>query len=156
MLEMCITVQLSFTLNPIMIKGEKTKGRNQSKLSKWTKQKPSKDGQTWKMSTVDTQIQVWENSWRHRILSPQPAVGFQEGPGSHWSHLGLHFDVFSNRCLRGGKKRALIDDWHQWCTTTAIGPAAPARPVPIVRDAATVGQGQKEDYGFGAWRGFAL
>lgn len=84
-----------------MIKGEKTNSKNQSKLSNWTEQKLSKDEQTW---TVDTQIQVWENSWRHGILSPQPAVGFQEGPGSHWSHLGLRFDVFSNRCLRGEKK----------------------------------------------------
>lgn len=86
------------------------------------------------MSTVDTQIQVWENCWRHRILSPQPAVGFQEGPGSHWSNLGLHFDVFSNRCLRGEKKgtrRWLTSMMYNHCDWP--GSTCPSRPNSKVR-----------------------
>lgn len=32
-----------------------------------------------------------------------------------WAPLWL----FSNRCLRG-EKSVLVNDWHQWCTTTAV------------------------------------
>lgn len=88
------------------------------------------------------------------FLPPQPAVGIQEGPGCHWSHLGLHFDFFRIDAWEEKKGRSSMTDINDVQPLRSTGSTCPSRPA--ARDTTATGQGQKEKSGIEAWRRFAL
>lgn len=86
---------------------------------------------------------------RHGIFSPRS--GIPEGSWlpliTSWAPLWL----FSNRCLRGEKKRcSSMTDINDVQPLRSTGSTCPSRPA--VWDTTATGQGQKEKSGIEAWR----
>lgn len=116
---MCISVLLSFTLYPIKIKGRKTKGRNQSELKKQTNW--AKTNRLGKCRHPNTGVREFSAPWNSLLPACNGIPGGSWLPLiTSWAPLWRFFQIDA----REEKKRALVDDWHQWCTTTAIGPGS--------------------------------